>query len=60
MASALHRTGSEKFAALVGEGSRIGVVPWSLPGAHCFGLPGPVVPRTALCDQEAVSEDSGG
>ena len=48
---ALHRTGSRKFGALVGDGSRIGANAVVAPGALL--LPGSVIGRTALCDQEA-------
>ncbi len=47
----LIRTGCEKFGALVGDGSRIGANAVVAPGALL--LPGTVVPRTALWDQEA-------
>lgn len=50
VASGLHRTGCEKFGALVGDGSRIGANAVIAPGALL--LPGANVGRTALCDQE--------
>jgi len=47
----LHRTGSTKFGALVGDGSRIGANAVLAPGALL--LPASAVRRTQLCDQDA-------
>lgn len=52
LASGLHRTGVEKFGALVGDNSRIGANAVVAPGALL--LPGTVVRRTELFDQEVV------
>jgi NDP-sugar pyrophosphorylase family protein len=46
----LHRTGSEKFGALVGDRSRIGANAVLAPGVLL--KPGSVVRRTEHCDQE--------
>jgi UDP-N-acetylglucosamine diphosphorylase / glucose-1-phosphate thymidylyltransferase / UDP-N-acetylgalactosamine diphosphorylase / glucosamine-1-phosphate N-acetyltransferase / galactosamine-1-phosphate N-acetyltransferase len=48
----LHRTGSVKFGALVGDRSRVGANAVLAPGAIL--RPGSVVRRTELCDQEAL------
>lgn len=58
LGSALHRAGSEKFGALVGDGSRVGANAVIAPGALL--APATVVRRTELCDQEAFPEQSGG
>ena len=58
VASVLHRTGSEKFGALVGDGSRIGANAVVAPGALL--LPDTVVRRTELCDQEAAAHEPRG
>ena len=46
----LHRTGCDKFGALIGDASRIGANAVLAPGALL--RPGSVVARGALCDQE--------
>ena len=48
--ASLHRTGCEKFGALVGDGSRIGANAVVAPGALL--LPAKVIRRTELFDQE--------
>lgn len=58
VASKLHRTGTEKFGALVGDGSRIGANAVVAPGALL--LPGTVVRRTELCDQEVPADETRG
>jgi bifunctional N-acetylglucosamine-1-phosphate-uridyltransferase/glucosamine-1-phosphate-acetyltransferase GlmU-like protein len=50
IASELYHTGSAKFGALVGDASRIGANAVLAPGALL--VPGAVVRRTELCDQE--------
>ena len=50
-AAGLHRTGCDKFGALIGDASRIGANAVIAPGALL--VPGSVVRRTELCDQEA-------
>ena len=54
----LHRTGCEKFGALVGDGSRIGANAVVAPGALLVA--GSVVRRTELCDQEVGSAQTRG
>lgn len=50
----LHRTGCEKFGAVVGDGSRIGANAVVAPGALLRR--GTVIRRTELCDQELENE----
>lgn len=50
LGAGLHRTGVRKFGALLGDGVRIGANAVLAPGALL--LPGSVVRRAALCDQE--------
>lgn len=50
LGTTLHRTGAEKFGALVGDHVRIGANATLAPGA-LLGR-GAVINRTALCDQE--------
>lgn len=50
LSTTLHRTGAEKFGALVGDHARIGANATLAPGA-LLGR-GAVINRTALCDQE--------
>lgn len=53
----LHRTGCNKFGALVGDGCRVGANAVLAPGAI---LPaGSVVPRASLCDDEIRLRASG-
>lgn len=52
----LHGTGVEKFGALIGDRVRIGANAVIAPGALL--LPGQVVPRLALVDQEAAPSGS--
>lgn len=51
LGSDLHRTGSEKFGAVVGDASRIGANAVVAPGALLEM--GAIVRRAKLCDQEA-------
>ncbi|HSB71742.1 MAG TPA: LpxA family transferase [Candidatus Methylomirabilis sp.] len=55
---ALHRTGCEKFGALVGDGSRIGANAVVAPGALL--PPRTVLGRTELCDQEVSGIETHG
>lgn len=50
LGSTLHRTGAQKFGALVGDHARVGANAVLAPGTLL--RPGAVVGRTALCDQE--------
>lgn len=50
LGKALHRTGCEKFGALVGDGSRLGANAVVAPGALL--PPHTIIPRAALRDQE--------
>jgi len=54
LGSSLHRTGSDKFGALVGDGSRIGANSVVAPGALL--PPATVVRRVQLCDQEPAED----
>ena len=58
VASGLYRTGVEKFGALVGDGSRIGANAVVAPGALL--VPGTIVRRTELCDQEVPVHETRG
>jgi bifunctional N-acetylglucosamine-1-phosphate-uridyltransferase/glucosamine-1-phosphate-acetyltransferase GlmU-like protein len=58
LASGLHRTGIEKFGAVVGDGSRIGANAVVAPGALLPQVS--IVRRTELCDQEASANETRG
>ena len=58
LATGLHRTGCEKFGAVVGDGSRIGANAVVAPGALLH--PGTVIRRTELCDQESSAHETRG
>jgi NDP-sugar pyrophosphorylase family protein len=58
LGSELHRTGSTKFGALVGDGSRVGANSVIAPGALL--LPDTVIRRTELCDQEVFAVSGHG
>ena len=56
--AALHRTGCEKFGALVGDRSRVGANAVVAPGAML--APATIVRRAELCDQEFGAGPPGG
>lgn len=53
LGSTLYPTGCDKFGALLGDACRLGANAVVAPGAML--VPGTVVPRTELCDQDAVT-----
>ena len=55
LAAGLHRTGVDKFGALIGDGVRIGANAVIAPGAVLKA--GAIVRRGALCDQDALEDD---
>ena len=57
LGATLHGTGCDKFGALIGDASRIGANAVLAPGALL--VPGCVVRRATLCDQEGIDQSRG-